>query len=93
MILIFSFFSGSGKSYTMMGYEGNEGIIPRLCSALFDRIANKSSLDWQAKVEVSYMEIYNEKVHDLLDPMSSTSNKQGLKVREHNVLGKKILSK
>ena len=72
-----------------MGYEGNEGIIPRLCSALFDRIANKSSLDWQAKVEVSYMEIYNEKVHDLLDPMSSTSNKQGLKVREHNVLGKK----
>ena len=35
------------------------------------------------------MEIYNEKVHDLLDPMmsSSSSNKHGLKVREHNVLG------
>ena len=33
------------------------------------------------------MEIYNEKVHDLLDPMTSTSNKHGLKVREHNVLG------
>ena len=32
------------------------------------------------------MEIYNEKVHDLLDPMSSNS-KHGLKVREHNVLG------
>ena len=41
----------------------------------------------QAKVEVSYMEIYNEKVHDLLDPMTSTSSKHGLKVREHNVLG------
>ena len=36
---------------------------------------------------MSYMEIYNEKVHDLLDPMTSTSNKHGLKVREHNVLG------
>ena len=70
----------------MMGYEGNEGIIPLLCSDLFERIANKSSLDWQAKVEVSYMEIYNEKVYDLLDPMNSTS-KNGLKVREHNVLG------
>ena len=38
---------------------------------------------------MSYMEIYNEKVHDLLDPMisASSSNKHGLKVREHNVLG------
>ena len=71
----------------MMGYEGNEGIIPRLCSALFERIASKTSQSWQAKVEVSYMEIYNERVHDLLDPMASTSNKHGLKVREHNVLG------
>ena len=68
-----------------MGYEGNEGIIPRLCSVLFDRIASKTSPSWQAKVEVSYMEIYNEKVHDLLD--ISTQSKHGLKVREHNVLG------
>lgn len=37
------------------------------------------------KVEVSYMEIYNEKVHDLLDLTSS--NKAGLKVRENKVLG------
>ena len=81
------YFAGSGKSYTMMGYEGCEGIIPRLCSVLFDRIANKTCASWQAKVEVSYMEIYNEKVHDLLDPMSSSNNKHGLKVREHNVLG------
>ena len=36
------------------------------------------------QIEVSYMEIYNEKVHDLLDP---TTMRQGLKVREHTVLG------
>ena len=36
------------------------------------------------QVEVSYMEIYNEKVHDLLDP---GPHKQSLKVREHSVLG------
>ena len=33
------------------------------------------------------MEIYNEKVYDLLDLSNSTTNKAGLKVREHNVLG------
>lgn len=54
--------SGSGKSYTMMGNVDNKGIIPRLCDALFDRIAKKQSTELAFKVEVSYMEIYNEKV-------------------------------
>ncbi|KAH8401746.1 hypothetical protein KR009_007617, partial [Drosophila setifemur] len=76
--------TGSGKSYTMMGSQESKGIIPRLCDELFSAIANKSTLELMYKVEVSYMEIYNEKVHDLLDPKP---NKQSLKVREHNVLG------
>ncbi|KMQ90957.1 kinesin-like protein kif13a protein, partial [Lasius niger] len=75
---------GSGKSYTMMGSGDNKGIIPRLCDNLFDMIAKQQSFELTYKVEVSYMEIYNEKVHDLLDPKP---NKQSLKVREHNVLG------
>lgn len=75
---------GSGKSYTMMGSGDNKGIIPRLCDNLFDMIAKQQSSELTYKVEVSYMEIYNEKVHDLLDPKP---NKQSLKVREHNVLG------
>ncbi len=80
--------TGSGKSYSMMGSQESQGIIPRLCDDLFARIAAKSAVEtaacWAAKVEVSYMEIYNEKVHDLLNPSMS---RQGLKVREHNVLG------
>ncbi|XP_015018840.3 kinesin-like protein KIF13A isoform X4 [Drosophila mojavensis] len=76
--------TGSGKSYTMMGSQENKGIIPRLCDKLFSAIANKSTPELMYKVEVSYMEIYNEKVHDLLDPKP---NKQSLKVREHNVMG------
>ncbi|XP_017838291.1 kinesin-like protein KIF13B isoform X2 [Drosophila busckii] len=76
--------TGSGKSYTMMGSQESKGIIPRLCDELFSAIANKSTAELMYKVEVSYMEIYNEKVHDLLDPKP---NKQSLKVREHNVLG------
>ncbi|XP_078332068.1 kinesin-like protein KIF13A isoform X4 [Crassostrea virginica] len=78
--------TGSGKSYTMMGSIQNmgKGIIPRLCDLMFERIAQLRSEDTSFKVEVSYMEIYNEKVHDLLDPKGS---KQNLKVREHNILG------
>lgn len=76
-----------------MGSQGlkcdpQSGIIPRLCNTLFSRIAEMAALEkdsWQAKVEVSYMEIYNEKVHDLLNP--TTSSRSGLKVREHSVLG------
>ncbi|XP_017793954.1 PREDICTED: kinesin-like protein KIF13B [Habropoda laboriosa] len=68
----------------MMGSGENKGIIPRLCDNLFDMIAKQQSSELTYKVEVSYMEIYNEKVHDLLDPKP---NKQSLKVREHNVLG------
>ena len=77
--------TGSGKSYKMMGSQGQAGNIPRLCNNLFERIETMSSPENQTKVEVSYMEIYNEKVFDLLDLTSTT--KAGLKVREHNVLG------
>ena len=79
--------TGSGKSYTMMGSRtGPEsGITPRLCDSLFDKIGEASTAEHETKVEVSYMEIYNEKVFDLLDLTSPC--KSGLKVREHNVLG------
>ena len=53
----------------MMGTVAEKGIIPRLCDALFEQISNKQQNAYHSfKVEVSYMEIYNEKVHDLLDP-------------------------
>ena len=60
-------FLGSGKSYTMMGTEDSKGLIPRLCDELFARIATLAQADanTQCKVEVSYMEIYNEKVSAL----------------------------
>ena len=58
---------GSGKSYTMMGSSDQVGLIPRLCDVLFERIQSNSASQ-SFKVEVSYMEIYNEKVRDLLNP-------------------------
>lgn len=50
----------------MMGSHDQPGLIPRLCQVLFDRIETNGGNSF--KVEVSFMEIYNEKVRDLLDP-------------------------
>uniref|UniRef100_A0A8D3DI11 Kinesin family member 13Bb n=1 Tax=Scophthalmus maximus TaxID=52904 RepID=A0A8D3DI11_SCOMX len=76
--------TGSGKSYTMMGSSEQPGLIPRLCSSLFGRTVQEACEGESFTVEVSYMEIYNEKVRDLLDPKG---NRQALRVREHNVFG------
>eukprot|EP00731_Ephydatia_muelleri_P010946 Em0005g1532a len=79
--------TGSGKSYTMMGAgseEHQKGIIPRLCDTMFGRIDQNTDSQLSFTVEVSYMEIYNEKVRDLLNPKGE---KHHLKVREHLVLG------
>ncbi|XP_056617812.1 kinesin-like protein KIF13A isoform X3 [Triplophysa dalaica] len=76
--------TGSGKSFSMMGSGDQPGLIPRLCCCLFERVSRDQSEGHSFKVEVSFMEIYNEKVRDLLDPKGS---RQSLKVREHKVLG------
>ncbi|KAM9310605.1 kinesin-like protein KIF13A isoform 2-T2 [Pholidichthys leucotaenia] len=76
--------TGSGKSFSMMGNGEQPGLIPRLCCSLFERVQRDTNESHSFKVEVSYMEIYNEKVRDLLDPKGS---RQSLKVREHKVLG------
>ncbi|NWW47155.1 KIF14 protein, partial [Pedionomus torquatus] len=81
--------TGSGKSYTMMGFDEDRGIIPRLCEDLFTRIAQT---DKQQVIlyhlEMSFFEVYNEKIHDLLVfKAESRQKKQPLRVREHPVLG------
>ncbi|ELT98484.1 hypothetical protein CAPTEDRAFT_205599 [Capitella teleta] len=75
--------TGSGKSYSMMGTQDTKGLIPRLCDNLFEQIVARNCESTNCEVEVSYMEIYNEKVRDLLDP----NGKHNLKVREHKILG------
>lgn len=52
----------------MMGSAEQPGIIPRLCSSLFGRTERETREGEGFTVEVSFMEIYNEKVRDLLDP-------------------------
>ncbi|XP_059358035.1 kinesin-like protein KIF1A isoform X7 [Carassius carassius] len=77
--------TGAGKSYTMMGRQekDQEGIIPLLCEDLFTKISDNNDNSVSYSVEVSYMEIYCERVRDLLNP----KNKGNLRVREHPLMG------
>ncbi|XP_073427852.1 kinesin-like protein KIF14 isoform X2 [Dendrobates tinctorius] len=79
--------TGSGKSYTMMGFGEELGIIPRFCEHLFSRIqAVKQKVSFH--LEMSYFEVYNEKIHDLLVfKADNGQKKQPLRVREHPLLG------
>ena len=76
--------TGSGKSYSMMGYGEQAGVIPKICRDMFTRITEvQSDPNLSCRVEVSYLEIYNERVRDLLNP----STKGNLRVREHPSTG------
>ncbi|KAF0534302.1 kinesin-domain-containing protein [Gigaspora margarita] len=75
--------TGAGKSYSMMGYGDDKGIIPLTCCELFNRIGRNYDNTIIYQVQVSYFEIYNERVRDLLNP----KHKGNLKVREHPTLG------
>mmetsp|Transcript_24786 Transcript_24786/g.41295 ORF Transcript_24786/g.41295 Transcript_24786/m.41295 type:complete len:375 (+) Transcript_24786:47-1171(+) len=64
--------TGSGKTFTMMGdaqsYE-HRGVAPRSISQLFNEINSRIELEF--RVSCTYMEIYNEKIFDLLSDLTS----------------------
>ena len=79
--------TGSGKTYTMMGNSNdpdNQGLVPRICKSLFSRMKVGQEEGTGYKTEVSYLEIYNERVRDLLGPQNVG---HALRVREHRVHG------
>jgi len=86
--------TGSGKSFSMMGDSESKGIIPQLNEDLFEKLAEKLEImeetalkqNDNAKtkfmVTVSFLEVYNEDIKDLLNP----SDKK-LKIHENPKLG------
>jgi len=56
--------TGSGKTHTIIGDSHNQGVIPRVVQKVFSALEVKKH--WS--VEVSVLEIYNEKTRDLLAP-------------------------
>ncbi len=64
--------TGSGKTYSIMGFDTEKGIIPRMCEALFYFLDTHGG-DRRIAVEATYLEIYQEKIIDLLNPHASNS--------------------
>lgn len=58
--------TGSGKTYTMLGSEGNPGLTYLTISDLYRRLDGMKE-DFHTIVKMSYFEVYNEQVHDLIN--------------------------
>ncbi|KAL3503582.1 hypothetical protein ACH5RR_038031 [Cinchona calisaya] len=83
--------TGTGKTYTMWGppsamvegasSNGLQGIVPRIFQMLFSKIQqeqeNSDGRQFNYQCRCSFLEIYNEKIGDLLDP-----NKRNLEIRD-----------
>eukprot|EP00948_MAST-09A_sp_MAST-9A-sp1_P000528 g528.t1 len=74
--------TGSGKTYCMLGSEDNKGVIPNMITELFQNIEAKQQSGAQCIVTISYLEIYNDVIKDLLNPSDTI-----LKIREHPKMG------
>jgi len=68
--------TGSGKTHTMIGDARRKGVAPRAVGELFRALENRSN----CTVEVSVLEIYNERVRDLLAPGPNVTH---VEVHEH----------
>jgi len=79
--------TGSGKSHTIFGRAGEmgaEGLLPRIAEGLLDALEEDSGA---YTVKMSYLEIYNEKLRDLLKPPSKTEEHKSLEIRQHPTVG------
>ena len=75
--------TGSGKTYCMMGTPTDEGLIPRIAQKIFGYADSIRQQNTKVAIEVSYLEIYCEKVRCLLDPqVGHYDGTKTLKVRE-----------
>ncbi|XP_032857478.1 chromosome-associated kinesin KIF4A isoform X1 [Tyto alba] len=86
--------TGSGKTYSMGGtytanqeHEPSVGVIPRVIKLLFKEKEQRQ--DWEFILKVSYLEIYNEDILDLLCPSKERSSQ--INIREDPKEGIKIV--
>ncbi|KAM9772672.1 kinesin-like protein KIF22 isoform X2 [Syngnathus typhle] len=70
--------TGAGKTHTMLGSSAQPGMIPRAVGEVYNLVsAQDEDEGWDYSIGMSYLEIYNEKVLDLMSP-----NSQDLPIRE-----------
>lgn len=71
--------TGCGKTHTITGTSQQPGIIFLTMQELFEKVEELRS-EKDSEITLSYLEIYNETIRDLLNP--NYANKQGLMLRE-----------
>lgn len=59
--------TGAGKTHTMLGSEGDPGIMYLTTMELYRRLEARRE-EKRFEVLISYQEVYNEQIHDLLEP-------------------------
>ncbi|EWC46176.1 hypothetical protein DRE_04554 [Drechslerella stenobrocha 248] len=83
--------TGTGKTFSMQGTSENPGVIPLAVTDIFSFIRETPHREFLLRV--SYLEIYNEKIHDLLSPTQNSGagvfgqNVEEIKLREDSKRG------
>ncbi|KAK6528881.1 hypothetical protein TWF694_004112 [Orbilia ellipsospora] len=83
--------TGTGKTFSMQGTSENPGVIPLAVTDIFSFIRETPHREFLLRV--SYLEIYNEKIHDLLSPAQNSGtgvfgqNVEEIKLREDSKRG------
>eukprot|EP00930_Biecheleria_cincta_P046853 TRINITY_DN32383_c0_g1_i1.p1 TRINITY_DN32383_c0_g1~~TRINITY_DN32383_c0_g1_i1.p1 ORF type:complete len:916 (-),score=164.49 TRINITY_DN32383_c0_g1_i1:82-2829(-) len=81
--------TGAGKSFSVLGSDSppeNQGLLPRILRAIFERVSAQMDEKCKFQCQVSYMEIYNENIRDLLIPLDKHKS-QKLEVKHHPQFG------
>ena len=86
--LVFSYGpTNAGKTYTIEGTANAPGVLVRTLQTLFDAIQERS--ETKTSVWVSYLEVYNESIFDLLtepekDPIGRPLPRKQLRLKEES---------
>lgn len=70
--------TGSGKTFTM---SSGDGMIPRATHMIYETITQLKEKSWTYTMEGSFIEVYNEELHDLLTPVNSREPGKKLDIR------------
>ena len=77
--------TGSGKTFTMEGTDANPGLNRRALGALFE-VCDERVADWDFELQVAVMEIYNERLRDLLSGSTESADLQIKHGRDHRLV-------
>lgn len=90
--------TGAGKSYTVLGEADQPGVLPRLVEGLLQERSwavgggtGGSSAGFELRVWLSAVEIYSERLRDLLSPVCLPERSERLAFVEHPTLGVQLL--